>query len=168
MGNPTKDVVKEGWISKRSRYLKVWRQRWGVLTRERFQTFKTQSHFFHGRSTEDFPPRHCLSAEAGSHDGDGHLMFLQIGGRKARMIQLKTDSDDKRSEWLTCIKESMRVRTGEMNAARDTPDAHNVVSNSSAATGGILPPQSTSPQLGVGIGYLVSNALGSDNDGILY
>jgi hypothetical protein len=165
--NPSRDIIKEGWIYKRSRWLKVWRTRWGVLTRERFQTFKTQSQFFNGRSTEDFPMRHCISADDGMTDGEGYMMFVQIGGRKGRMIQLKTDTENERSEWLSCIKETMRSCTDENTAARDNADQTTNPNGQSTASGYVSTVRAKSPPR-TGVEYLVSNALGSDNDGLLY
>jgi hypothetical protein len=37
--------IKEGFLKKESRYRKVWRQRWCVLTNANFYTFETKQHY---------------------------------------------------------------------------------------------------------------------------
>ena len=36
------DILKEGWLQKESRFRKVWRDRWCVLTTEIFYTFENE------------------------------------------------------------------------------------------------------------------------------
>lgn len=38
-------IIKEGWLSKRSRFLKGWRKRWIVLTPTYICTFKGQGNY---------------------------------------------------------------------------------------------------------------------------
>lgn len=39
------DKIKEGWLQKESRYRKVWRDRWCVLTSEFFYTFTGEKQY---------------------------------------------------------------------------------------------------------------------------
>ena len=39
------DKIKEGWLQKESRYRKVWRDRWCVLTSEFFYTFANEKQY---------------------------------------------------------------------------------------------------------------------------
>lgn len=39
------DKIKEGWLQKESRYRKVWRDRWCVLTSEFFYTFAGEKQY---------------------------------------------------------------------------------------------------------------------------
>ena len=36
------DIIKEGWLSKESRYMKKWRKRWVVLTSQNLYTFENE------------------------------------------------------------------------------------------------------------------------------
>jgi len=167
VNNPAQKIIKEGMLSKRSKFLKVWRRRWGVLTQDTFQTFKTQAHYFNGRPTEDFPLRHCLSAEPGMNEGDGYLMFLQIGGRKARMLQIKADTVGEREDWVKHFQNTLR------QVAQNTTQGAAGYSAAAAPTSPPVAdalPRAVSPQRAplTGNEYKVVNALGSDNDGLLY
>lgn len=42
---PQNDKIKEGWLSKESRYRKVWRDRWCVLTSDYFYTFPREKQY---------------------------------------------------------------------------------------------------------------------------
>ena len=39
------DKIKEGWLQKESRYRKVWRDRWCVLTSDFFYTFANEKQY---------------------------------------------------------------------------------------------------------------------------
>ena len=39
------DKIKEGWLQKESRYRKVWRDRWCVLTSQFFYTFENEKQY---------------------------------------------------------------------------------------------------------------------------
>lgn len=39
------DKIKEGWLQKESRYRKVWRDRWCVLTSQFFYTFESEKQY---------------------------------------------------------------------------------------------------------------------------
>lgn len=41
----TFNIYREGWVWKQSRYLKTWRQRWGVLTRTHLYTYKIEQEY---------------------------------------------------------------------------------------------------------------------------
>ena len=37
------DIIKEGWLSKESRYMKKWRKRWVVLTSQKLYSNPTET-----------------------------------------------------------------------------------------------------------------------------
>lgn len=39
---PANEKIKEGWLQKESRFRKVWRDRWCVLTQDAFYTFENE------------------------------------------------------------------------------------------------------------------------------
>lgn len=39
------EKIKEGWLQKESRFRKVWRDRWCVLTSEAFYTFENEKNY---------------------------------------------------------------------------------------------------------------------------
>ena len=48
--NPN-DIIKEGWLQKESRFRKVWRERWCVLTSNYFYTFENEKTYVNPTET---------------------------------------------------------------------------------------------------------------------
>jgi hypothetical protein len=47
------DIIKEGWLSKESRYMKKWRKRWVVLTSQNLYTFESEKLYINPTETLD-------------------------------------------------------------------------------------------------------------------
>ena len=47
------DIIKEGWLSKESRYMKKWRKRWVVLTSQNLYTFENEKLYSNPTETLD-------------------------------------------------------------------------------------------------------------------
>lgn len=65
--NEFKEVLREGWIDKRSRVLKSWRQRWMVLTPQFLYTFKERQAYNAG-PTECIRLATCSSVKSAEDD----------------------------------------------------------------------------------------------------
>ncbi len=60
-------IIKEGWIEKRSKYVKEWRPRWLVLTPRFLCSFKKQQDY-RSSPTEKITLRECSSVKSAEDD----------------------------------------------------------------------------------------------------
>jgi len=74
-------ILKEGWIAKRSKYVKEWRQRWLVLTPRFLCTFKKQQDY-RSSPTEKITLQGCSSVKSAEDDvGRADSFRVDTNGR---------------------------------------------------------------------------------------
>lgn len=93
------NIVKEGWLEKRSRFLKGWRRRWIVLTPHYICTFKKQGQY------KD-PTEKILLAEFSSfffadEEVNKQNSFKMI--THDREFYFAADDTTNRDEWLSAL-----------------------------------------------------------------
>jgi hypothetical protein len=100
-------IIKEGWLEKRSRFLKGWRKRWIVLTPNYLCTFKTQ-----GKLKD--PTEQILLSEFNS------ILPADEELNKANTFKMMTfdrefyfaaESQESRDEWISVLGEIF-IHTG--------------------------------------------------------
>jgi hypothetical protein len=97
------DIVKQGWLSKESLYLKDWRKRWVVLTKDYICTFKTQGEF--RNPTEAVRLRECSTVKS-AHDATGKENSFQVYATN-RTFSLMADSSVDKEAWIGTIGRQM-------------------------------------------------------------
>eukprot|EP01084_Bolivina_argentea_P108226 193417_1 len=85
-----KDIIKEGWLKKKSKHIKVWRQRWTVLTNDSLYTFKRQNDYQNATET-------ILLSSITLTATDTNV--FSIKNDKGDMFQFKTDTNLDANEW---------------------------------------------------------------------
>jgi len=99
------DSVLEGWVWKRSRFLKKWRRRWIVLTKSALESLKQRGA---AKATE--------SIEAGSvhrvYSADGEVQmarcFCVVGNK--RSFFMVCDDEAQKSEWIRQVSNVLGTR----------------------------------------------------------
>mmetsp|Transcript_104682 Transcript_104682/g.165281 ORF Transcript_104682/g.165281 Transcript_104682/m.165281 type:complete len:146 (-) Transcript_104682:262-699(-) len=93
------DVIREGFLLKESKVLKVWRKRWCVLTSSCLYAFKKQGDNTH--PTEFLRFDSCLCVKPLSHSA-GHRNILCIDSPD-RTFLLSANSDAERDAWAEAL-----------------------------------------------------------------
>eukprot|EP01084_Bolivina_argentea_P010031 18710_1 len=85
-------IIKQDWISKKSRHLGLWRRRWTVLTANKLTTYKTQNQT---EATESIP----LSTVNTVKSINNTILSIQCGNE----YRLRTDTETEKLEWIDAI-----------------------------------------------------------------
>jgi hypothetical protein len=97
--------VLEGWVWKRSRFLKNWRRRWLVLTRDGLESLKQRSA--NVRATETIQLRDFRRV----YNADGEVSmarcFCVVGSRNFYLV---SDDEQQKAEWLRQINNVLGYR----------------------------------------------------------
>jgi hypothetical protein len=99
------EVIREGWVEKRSQYLRQWRRRWLVLSSAALQTFKA-------RDTADVP---TLYIEA-----DDVLRVIRADHEVQRLYSFKVltpnqsffftvENEQELNDWMRCISQMKQI-----------------------------------------------------------
>lgn len=97
-------VLKEGWVEKRSRFVKEWRKRWMVLTPRFLFTFKTQQEY--GKSpTEKLRLQECRSVKSAEEELKKDFTF-RIDANDRSFYFTALDLSDKET-WIGSIGKAM-------------------------------------------------------------
>jgi hypothetical protein len=94
------DSVLEGWVWKRSRFLKTWRRRWLVLTRLGLESLKQRSGLKPTESMEKASVHRVYSA-----DGEVSMARCMCVVSANRMFYMVCDDEAQKEEWMKQITE---------------------------------------------------------------
>lgn len=110
-----KQIIKAGWIEKKSHYLKKWRKRWLVLRSKTLATYKTDNH--HGKSTMEIPVTAIIDASPlGSEQNNDFIFTVTVAEEK---FHLKTNNDGEMCAWLNLIN---HTRNGNRISSFSSPN----------------------------------------------
>ena len=80
------DKLKEGWLQKESRFRKIWRDRWCVLTKDAFYTFENEKVYVNPTESLDIKKIKTVKTDD-SRSGNyfvNSLFFYLLENRNAR------------------------------------------------------------------------------------
>jgi len=105
----TRCAVKQGWVEKRSNYLKQWRRRWLVLTAHTLSSFKSDTPG--EKHTEHIQLAAVLDVNPDLHAGRSNVFHIEL---KTQKFLIATSSPDLMTEWVQQIKSACaRLRPRE-------------------------------------------------------
>lgn len=97
-------IIKEGWIEKRSKYVKEWRSRWMVLTPRFLCTFKKQQDY-RSSPTEKINLRLCATVKSAEDDvGRAHSFRVDTS---ARSYFFTSKDMTEKEAWIGAIGRAM-------------------------------------------------------------
>jgi PH domain len=100
-------IIKEGWLEKRSRFLKGWRKRWIVLTPNYLNTFKTKKDLTD--PTEQIPLSEFSSIlPVGFEVNRPNVFKIQTTDRE---FFFNADNQTERDEWVSVLGQIV-IHTG--------------------------------------------------------
>ena len=109
MGGPVvreQDVVQRGTLQKQSRWLRQWRPRWTVLTRQFLCTYEYQGEETLGKTpTEFLALRECQTVRS-AEDEVGKAHAFRVDGPD-RTFFLVAESKDDKERWIGAIGKAM-------------------------------------------------------------
>ncbi|CAE8718811.1 unnamed protein product [Polarella glacialis] len=91
----------EGWLWKRSRFLRRWRRRWAVLAQGSLATFKSPAS---RRPTEVFPAMYFSKVARPGNARQSRAFCILIDGRELFFV---CDSDAERDLWMQAVHQSL-------------------------------------------------------------
>ncbi|CAG9331020.1 unnamed protein product [Blepharisma stoltei] len=97
-------IIKEGWIEKRSRFLKEWRRRWMVLTPNFLVSFK-QQQAYRDKPTEKIRLRDCSTVKSAEEETKKDFAF-RIDSKDRVFFFSAQDANDKEA-WIGSIGRAM-------------------------------------------------------------
>ncbi|XP_026191310.1 pleckstrin homology domain-containing protein 1-like [Cyclospora cayetanensis] len=103
-GGPRDGVIKEGWLSKQSKFLKDWRRRWFVLTPQCLCSYKT-SDTHSQQPTEVLYLRDCSTVKSADEDVNRENAFRV--DTPNRVFFLLADSPNEKEAWIGHIGRQM-------------------------------------------------------------
>ncbi|CAG9331022.1 unnamed protein product [Blepharisma stoltei] len=103
-------IIKEGWINKRSRFLKIWRRRWLVLTPHFLITFKRQQAYL-DKPTEKIKIE-CCSTMKSAEEETKKVFTFRINFLDRVFFFSAQDANDKET-WIESIRGAMMPKKTE-------------------------------------------------------
>lgn len=134
-------IAKAGWVWKRSRYLRLWRRRWLILTidsqlltfEDEMQSTGATDHFVLRSAPPAVHPKGHLQIEVGSASRRRTLIqrqpVLRASDEEAfqRTVTISLDSGVKgNDEWVRAMTDVLSARPGRGNAGRFNDDWEDV------------------------------------------
>jgi hypothetical protein len=96
-------ILKEGWLSKQSKFLKDWRKRWFVLTPEHLFTFKNEKSY--KSPTEVLVLKDCTTVKSAEDEIHKENTFRIDSYNRTFYIQASTSSE--KESWIGAIGKAM-------------------------------------------------------------
>merc|ERR1712137_1079498 len=97
------DIVKEGWLVKQSKFMKEWRRRWVVLTRDYLCSFKQQGEY--RNPSEAIRLRECSTVKSAEEEtGKENSFRVDTPGRVFHLI---ADNATEKEAWIGNIGRQM-------------------------------------------------------------
>ena len=100
-------IIKEGWLEKRSRFLKGWRKRWIILTPNFLTTLKSQGDY--SNSTEQIPLNEFRSILPSDMELNRENTFKIETIEREFFFTAETKAE--RDEWVSVLGQIM-IHTG--------------------------------------------------------
>ncbi|CEM20935.1 unnamed protein product [Vitrella brassicaformis CCMP3155] len=97
------EIVKEGWLSKQSRFLRDWRRRWFILTPHYLASFRKQGQYTN--PTEILRLRDCSTVK--SADDEVHKDNAFRVDTPGRVFFLVADTTADKESWIGHIGRQM-------------------------------------------------------------
>eukprot|EP00828_Plagiopyla_frontata_P035540 TRINITY_DN4691_c0_g1_i1.p2 TRINITY_DN4691_c0_g1~~TRINITY_DN4691_c0_g1_i1.p2 ORF type:complete len:116 (-),score=28.06 TRINITY_DN4691_c0_g1_i1:117-464(-) len=97
------DVLKEGFLSKQSKYLKEWRQRWFVLTSDALYSFKEEKSY--KSPTETIQLKDCTTIKSAEDEVKKENSFRIDCGE--RIFFIIANSNTEKESWIGAIGKAM-------------------------------------------------------------
>ncbi|KAH7647517.1 PH domain-containing [Cryptosporidium bovis] len=97
------EIVKQGWLYKQSRFLKDWRRRWFVLTRNYLASFKDSGNL--ASPTESLKLSECLTVRSADEDTNRENAFRV--DTPNRVFFLIAENPIEKEEWIGQIGRQM-------------------------------------------------------------
>lgn len=97
-------IIKEGWVNKRSRFVKEWRRRWMVLTPRFLFTFKNEQGY-KDSPTERLRLQECATVKSAEEELKKDFAF-RIDTRDRTFYFAATELSEKEA-WIGCIGRAM-------------------------------------------------------------
>ena len=99
------DIIKEGFLEKESRYRKIWRKRWCVLTNQMLYTFEQQGSYIN--PTEEIETAKMKTVKTDETRGfQSKEFYIRIELQEDVFI-LKAASAEEKESWIGAIGKAM-------------------------------------------------------------
>mmetsp|Transcript_18330 Transcript_18330/g.21121 ORF Transcript_18330/g.21121 Transcript_18330/m.21121 type:complete len:121 (+) Transcript_18330:23-385(+) len=98
-----KDILKEGWLAKESRFFKSWRKRWFVLTPSHLFSFKEER--IYKNPTEAINLKECTTVKSAEEDIHKENSFRIDSAAQTFYIQASSTSE--KESWIGAIGKAM-------------------------------------------------------------
>lgn len=96
----SEDVLKEGWLSKESKYRKVWRERWCVLDGKCIATFEKERKYDSPTEVIDINKVKTIKSD----DSDKTIFKVETS---EGVFLFKSKSFDEKEQWIGAIGKVM-------------------------------------------------------------
>lgn len=105
----SRDVVKQGWLSKESRNVREWRKRYVVLTKDCLATYTTGPHEVYrcGDATEMVFFGHMVTVRSAEHDTGKENSFCLQRQKDGKFFYFVADSSNEKEAWVGAIGRQM-------------------------------------------------------------
>lgn len=99
------DIIKEGFLEKESRYRKIWRKRWCVLTNQMLYTFEQQGSYVN--PTEEIETAKMKTVKTDETRGfQSKEFYIRIELQEDVFI-LRAASAEEKESWIGAIGKAM-------------------------------------------------------------
>ena len=95
-------ILREGWVQKRSKYLKKWRTRWLVLTPQCLWTFERRQDY-QSLPTERIDLERCSGVRPAATDLETSHAHSFLVDTPSRFYSFSVSSNSERDSWVTSI-----------------------------------------------------------------
>lgn len=123
------DSIFEGWVWKQSRFLKVWRRRWLVLSNDGLESLTARGGFHRTESINAGMLQRVYSADAQMKQS---RCFCIVSGK--RNFYMVCDDDAQKAEWIRMLSQIAAANPALPESARTTQTAGGATNTSSLAT----------------------------------
>ena len=96
--------LHKGWLFKKSRHLKIWRKRFGVLTKSSFQTFENED--INSLPTEKISIKNLLSVQSASEELT-HPYSFKIETPNG-FYYFYLEKEDEKDRWVGILSQIIR------------------------------------------------------------
>lgn len=109
----TRDIVKEGWLSKQSRNVKEWRRRYVVLTKDYIASYKygPLDVYKSSDATELIPFGQMMTVRSAEHEVQQEHAFTLQRQKDARFFYFVAESAQEKEGWVGAIGRQMVRKT---------------------------------------------------------
>jgi hypothetical protein len=100
------DIIKEGYLEKESRYRKVWRKRWCVLTNKMLYTFEQQGSYINPTEEIETAKMKTVKTDETRGPKQENSNFIRIELQEDVFV-LKAASFEEKESWIGAIGKAM-------------------------------------------------------------